>query len=166
MTTPHVVRACPLTRESFLPFGDVIQDEGAQSYVINGGATLRIHDLCNVDAGTDGRTLVSLFRALEAVTLPHRLGLLECHPLASQAFIPREKAQFLIVVAPPGRRPSLDKLQAFVTDGIQGVNYAPGVWHAPLCSFVKTTYVVVDRGGPGKNLREFKLKDEELLITS
>jgi ureidoglycolate lyase len=90
--------------------------------------------------------------------------LLECHPLGSQAFIPKESAQFLIVVAPPGRKPNLDRIQAFVTNGLQGVNYAPGVWHLPLCSFTKASFVVVDRGGPGKNLREHKLPPEEIVI--
>ncbi len=165
MTAPRILKARTLTRDAFKPFGDVIQEEGADSYPINRGATLRVHNLCDADAGADGRLLVSFFRALETIALPYRAQLLECHPLGSQAFIPREHARFLIVVAPPAKKPDLDQLQAFVTDGVQGVNYAPGVWHLPLCSFVTATYVVVDRGGPGKNLREHKLPGEGITVT-
>lgn len=158
------LKARPLTREAFAPFGEVIQEEGAESFVINRGSTLRLHDLCNVSPGADGHVLVSLFRALDAIALPYRVSLLECHPLGSQAFIPREPAAFLIVVAPPGRKPALRRMAAFVTDGLQGINYAPGVWHLPLASFTKATYVVVDRGGPGRNLREFKFETVEITV--
>jgi ureidoglycolate lyase len=158
------IEAQLLTKDAFAPFGEVIEDKGAESFVINSGNTLRLHDLCTVSPGADGRVLISLFRALEAITLPYRVPLLECHPLGSQAFIPRETASFLIVVAPVGRKPALGRMAAFVTDGGQGVNYAPGVWHLPLCSFTKSTYVVVDRGGPGKNLREFKFESDEITV--
>jgi ureidoglycolate lyase len=166
MSPARILRAEPLTRAAFAPFGDVIQEDGAESYLINDGNTLRIHDLCNVDAGENGRALVSLFRALDTIALPYRPRLLECHPLGSQAFIPREVARFLIVVAAAGKTPNPGQLQAFVTDGVQGVNYAPGVWHLPLCSFSHATFAVVDRGGPGKNLREHKLDGDEIVITA
>jgi ureidoglycolate lyase len=74
-------------------------------------------------------------------------------------------ARFLILVAPAADVPDLERLQAFVTDGTQGVNYAPGVWHLPLASFSLATYVVVDRGGPGDNLREFELEEGQIVIT-
>lgn len=164
MTAARILKAQPLTRDAFRPFGDVIQEEGTENYTINDGNTLRIHDLCVVDPGEGGRVLVNFFHALDAITLPYRPLLLECHPLGSQAFIPKESARFLIVVAPPGRKPNLDRIQAFVTSGLQGVNYAPGVWHLPLCSFTKASFVVIDRGGPGKNLREHKLPPEEIVI--
>jgi ureidoglycolate lyase len=165
MTAPWALRAQTLTQDAFRPFGDVIQEEGADSYKINRGSTLRIHDLCKVKAKSRGRILVSFFRALDTVSLPYRPVLLECHPLGSQAFIPQGDARFLVLVAPAGDIPDLDKLQAFVTDGKQGVNYAPGVWHLPLASFSLATYVVVDRGGPGDNLREFEFEAGQIVIT-
>jgi ureidoglycolate lyase len=166
MTKTRMLKPQPLTREAFRPFGDIIQVEGAHSYTINGGSTLRVHDLCGVETKSGGRVLVSFFQALETITLPYSLPLLECHPLGSQAFIPRGFARFLIVVAPPADSPELDRLQAFVTDGIQGVNYAPGVWHIPLASFELASYVVVDRGGPGENLREYIPGEEQIVITN
>ncbi len=155
-----------LTREAFRPFGEVIQSGGAQSYKINRGATLRIHDLCKVHVKARGRVLVSFFEALETVSLPYTVDLLECHPLGSQAFIPRGQAPFLIVVAPPADIPETGQLQAFVTDGLQGVNYAPGVWHLPLASFELATFVIIDRGGPGDNLREYDFSAEGIVIAN
>jgi ureidoglycolate lyase len=162
---PLTLKAKALTREAFEPFGDVIQEEGANNYKINRGSTLRIHDLCRVKTKGRGRVLVSFFHALDTVSLPYTPVIMECHPLGSQAFIPRGKARFLILVAPPSDQPEMSRMQAFVTDGVQGVNYDPGVWHLPLASFALATYVVVDRGGPGENLREFELAEGQIVIT-
>jgi ureidoglycolate lyase len=164
VTRPRTLRAQALTRDAFRPFGDVIQADGADSYKINRGSTLRIHDLCKVQAKHRGRILVSFFQALDTVSLPYTPALLECHPLGSQAFILQGDARFLVLVAPAANTPDLDKLQAFVTDGKQGVNYAPGVWHLPLASFSLATYVVVDRGGPGENLRQFEFEAGQIVI--
>jgi ureidoglycolate lyase len=165
VTRPRTLRAQALTRGAFRPFGDVIQEDGADRYKINRGSTLRIHGLCKVQAKRRGQILVSLFKALDTVSLPYKPTLLECHPLGSQAFLPQNEARFLILVAPAADVPDLAMLQAFVTDGTQGVNYAPGVWHLPLASFSLATYVVIDRGGPGENLREFDLDEGQVLIT-
>jgi ureidoglycolate lyase len=166
VTKPRTLRVQALTREAFRTFGEVIQADGAHSYKINRGSTLRIHDLCRVRAMSRGRVLVSFFKALDTVSLPFKPALLECHPLGSQAFVPRGEAKFLVLVAPAADVPDLEKLRAFVTDGKQGVNYAPGVWHLPLASFTLATYVVVDRGGPGENLGEFELREGDVVITA
>ena len=72
--------------------------------------------------------------------------MMERHPLASQAFIPLHKNPFLIVVAPPGERVDPESLSAFVTNGLQGVNYTRGVWHFPLIGLgEEQDFLVVDR---------------------
>jgi ureidoglycolate lyase len=81
--------------------------------------------------------------------------MMERHPLASQAFIPLHKNPFLIVVARPGETVDPENLSAFITNGLQGVNYARGVWHFPLIGLNKEQdFLVVDRGGDGNNYDE------------
>jgi ureidoglycolate lyase len=149
----------PLTRAAFKPYGDVIELDGAKQIPINLGTTMRFHDLCNVDVTTEGgHTLVNLFRG-QPRTLPYECKMMERHPLGSQAFIPLDDRPYLVVVAPAG---DLDesKIRAFVTKGWQGVNYAKGVWHHPLLALGKVSdFVVVDRGGEGKNLNEQDLTE-------
>ena len=153
----------PLTREAFAPFGDVIELEGAQQYPINLATTIRFHDLANVDVTDEGgRTLVNLFRG-QPRALPFAVGMLERHPLGSQAFVPLSDRPYLIVVAPAG---DLDaaKMRAFVTRGWQGVNYAKGVWHHPLIALGEVSdFIVVDRGGGGHNLDEQDLPEPRWL---
>ena len=152
-----VLHPLPLTREAFSPFGEVIELAGARQFAINGGTTQRFHDLAKVDTGAEGgRPLVSLFRA-QARPLPVQLTLMERHPLGSQAFIPLVPRPYLVVVAADaGGRPAA--LQAFITRGWQGVNYARNVWHHPLLSLHEDNdFIVVDRGGEGCNLEEWPL---------
>ncbi|MBN3753499.1 ureidoglycolate lyase [Paraburkholderia sp. Tr-20389] len=154
----------PLTRESFAPFGDVIELEGAKQIPINLGTTIRYHDLANVDVTDEGgRTLVNLFRGQPRV-LPFEVKMMERHPLGSQAFIPLNDKPYLVVVAPVGELDE-SQIRAFVTSGWQGVNYAKGVWHHPLLSLGDVSdFIVVDRGGEGVNLNELDLR-ESLWLT-
>ncbi|HSV80264.1 MAG TPA: ureidoglycolate lyase [Ramlibacter sp.] len=152
-----VLRPLPLTREAFSPFGEVIELEGARQFAINGGTTQRFHDLAKVDTGAEGgRPLISLFRA-QARSVPVQLTMMERHPLGSQAFIPLVPRPYLVVVAvDAGGRPAA--LQAFITRGWQGVNYARNVWHHPLLALRDDSdFIVVDRGGEGCNLEEYPI---------
>jgi ureidoglycolate lyase len=154
----------PLTRAAFKPYGDVIELDGAKQIPINLGTTMRFHDLCNVDVTDEGgHAIVNLFRGQPRV-LPFECKMMERHPLGSQAFVPLDDRPYLVVVAPAGDLVEAD-IRAFVTKGWQGVNYAKGVWHHPLLALEKVSdYIVVDRGGEGKNLNEQDLK-ESLWLT-
>ena len=155
----------PLSREGFAPFGDVIETSGANHYPINEGAIERYHDLARVEVGDSGRALVSIFECRRVGELPHRITLVERHALGSQAFVPLGGARMIIVVARPGDPPSPEQLHAFVTNGEQGVNYRPGVWHMPLVAFEPgQRFLVVDRGGPGGNCDEHRFDNEHLLV--
>ncbi|CAJ7643384.1 ureidoglycolate hydrolase [Burkholderia pseudomallei] len=154
----------PLTRAAFAPFGDVIETQGAKQIPINLGTTMRFHDLAKIDVADEGgRPLVNLFRG-QPRTLPFEVTMLERHPLGSQAFVPLTDRPYIVVVAPAG---DLDasKIRAFVTSGWQGVNYAKGVWHHPLIALGEVSdFIVVDRGGDGRNLNEQNLH-ESLWLT-
>jgi ureidoglycolate lyase len=147
----------PLTRAAFAPFGDVIELDGAQHFPINAGTTIRYHDLADVDVAQDGgRALINVFRA-QPRALPFEVTMLERHPLGSQAFMPLGERPYLVVVALAGEL-DVATIRAFVTRGWQGVNYAKGVWHHPLIALdVASDFIVVDRGGEGRNLDERQL---------
>ena len=152
MTQTLAIR--PLTKEGFAPFGEVLQIEGAETRVINGGSCLRFHALATVEAWGEGaRAVVSLFRA-EPTPLPLRLLMMERHPFGSQAFWPLSGGDWLIAVAPDDHgRPGQPIV--FHASGRQGVCYAPNVWHHPLLALDQVSdFLVVDREGPGINLEE------------
>ena len=158
------LRPVPLTADAFAPFGEVIQCEGARHFPINAGTTERYHDLAKIAPGEGGRAIVSIFRG-QPHSFPLTIAMMERHPLGSQAFVPMQKRDYLVVVAhsladikEPG------SLQAFIARGDQGVNYAPGVWHHPLIAVGEVSdFLVVDRQGEGHNCDEFSLAEPLLL---
>ncbi|GGC87228.1 ureidoglycolate lyase [Vreelandella lutescens] len=147
-----------LTADAFAPFGDVLDARTSASYPINAGRTQRHHDLAKVETlGDNAHTLINIFVS-QPVSLPLSLTFLERHPQGSQAFMPLRQERFIIVVAPPGETIALDEVQAFVTDGRQGVNYRAGTWHAIQSVLEREgEFLVVDRGGDGNNCDEYPL---------
>ncbi len=160
-----VLKPEPLTAEAFAPYGDVIETEGRDFFMINNGSTRRYHRLADVDvAAGGGSAIISIFRA-EALEMPLPIRMMERHPLGSQAFIPLKGQPFLVLVAERGDELQADQLRAFITDGHQGVNYHPGVWHHPVLTCVaEDDFLVVDRQGDGNNCDEFYFPEDAQIV--
>jgi ureidoglycolate lyase len=165
-TETNVLRAVPLSAENFRAFGDVIEKAPGTRIGMNNDRFERFKDLARVDVGAEGgRTCVSISRSSVATQLPYRFELVERHPLGSQAFMPLGEFRFIVVVAPPGEAVAPSDLRAFITNGQQGVNYRPGVWHMPLIALeAGQTFFVVDRRGAGTNLEERLLGSTVTLV--
>ena len=141
-----------LTAENFAPYGEVISCKEHDFFYINDQYTERYHALA--EAETDAKVGISIFRNIKATQLPFDVSMLERHPLGSQAFIGMNGQSFVIVVAPnwDDKKPDLNQIQAFMTDGSQGVNYRAGTWHHPLLTLeAPSDFVVIDRIGTGAN---------------
>ena len=161
----RTLKPLPLTRERFRPFGDVIEASGTKRGTMNTARFARFDDLCDVDVGADARVRVSVARCRSATKPPYRIDMMERHPLGSQAFVPLAPARFVVVVAPPAESVEPSDLQAFVTNGRQGVNYLRGTWHMPLIAFeAGQEFLVVDRAGDKPNCDEHVLDESVLLL--
>jgi ureidoglycolate lyase len=141
----------PLTRDSFSPFGDVIEIQGTTKISINQGYATRFDDLCKVEAIDGGKIKISIFEAIPR-PLPISIELMERHPLGSQAFYPLQMEDWLIVVCTDPH--DAKSFRCFRASGNQGINYARNIWHYPLLVFKPSRFIVVDRKGPGNNLEE------------
>ena len=152
----------PLSRAGFEAFGDVVEFEGHDPFPINKGMADRYHSLADVElAGEQARAIISLVDSRK-FELPRKVDHLEHHPLGSQAFLPLDSSPFIVVVCPAGREPELDKLQAFVTNGRQGINYRLGTWHHVLLTpYAAMRFICVDRTGPGDNCIDFFIPEPE-----
>lgn len=154
------LRLVPLTREAFADFGDVIETDGVNHFSINRGMAERFHDLAQIDMGREGKALVSIFVG-KAWPIPIAIRMIERHPLGSQAFIPLQQQNYLVVVA---KTPTASDLRGFLARGHQGVNYRRNVWHHPLLALENDSrFLVIDRGGPGNNLEEAVLGEAVFL---
>jgi ureidoglycolate lyase len=157
--------AVPLSRSAFEPFGDVIETAGDPPSPINQGWAERYHDLAQIDVtAAGGRPLVDLVRTRPR-TLPMSIKMVERHALGSQAFVPLARARFIVVVAPAGATPKPSDLRAFTTNGQQGVNYRPGVWHHPLLALDQVSdFLVLHRGGPTEDCEELVFAADEITL--
>lgn len=154
------LKAEPLTRERFAPYGDVIETSRDTSDAMNEARFERFDDLCKVDLDNHGQIAVSIARCRTPTALPLRLDVVERHPLGSQAFVPLSPCKMVIVVAPPEESVDASALRAFVTNGRQGINYRRGTWHMPLISFeAGQEYLIIDRGGIEPNCDMHTLDD-------
>ena len=150
------LRPRPLTAHEFAPYGEVIELNANEIRDINHGMTKRYHDLCKVDCQEqNGRVGISIFRT-NPVQLPFTVEYLERHPLGSQAFIPMEATQFLVLVAPKGETIAAEDLELFITDGTQGINFHKNTWHHTHLIIANSpkSFAVIDRLGDEENLVE------------
>jgi ureidoglycolate lyase len=160
MTTTIQLQA--LTAENFVPFGEVISCNGNDFFHINDAHTERYHALVTTEIVGDAKAGISIFRNIKTTQIPFEVSMLERHPNGSQAFIPMQGQKFLVVVAPSlnADAPDLSQLQAFITDGSQGVNYRAGTWHHPLLTLESPSdFAVVDRIGGGHNCDVFQFTE-------
>ncbi len=150
----------PLTTSGFAPFGEVVEMDGAPPIAINQGFAQRFNDLCHVDvAAGGGSTNVSLFLG-QPRPLPIDIKVMERHPLGSQMFYPLQDRPWLIVVCADPRDAS--SYRAYSASGRQGVNYARNAWHHPLLVLdPDSRFLIVDRKGPGVNLEEVWLDENQ-----
>ncbi|MCJ8340752.1 MAG: ureidoglycolate lyase [Pseudomonadales bacterium] len=161
-----ILKPQPLTKAAFAAYGDVIETADRDYFLINNDSTQRYHKLASVQlSAASDQAIISIFRA-RSHQMPLPIKMMERHPRGSQAFIPLNANEFLIVVAPAGEPPEADQLQAFITDGTQGINYHTGVWHHPILSLIDNDeFLVVDRQGEGDNCDEhFFAADTEITL--
>ena len=158
-----IIRPEPLTKDAFLPFGNVLETDGVNPEMINFGNTQKFGDLAEITLEDGGQAQLSIYRS-HAIELPFRILLMERHPLGSQAFYPLHERPFPLVVALPGTFPGAEGIRVFLTNGRQGVNLHPGVWHHYQITLGQDSdYIVFDRGGTGENCQEHRLTEEVLL---
>lgn len=161
-----VLKPLPLTAERFAPYGDVIETSAFSSSGMNDARFERFDDLAdiNVDTSDDGHVALSIARSKAPTVFPHRFDVVERHPLGSQAFIPLSEFAFTIVVAPRGESVDISELQAFATNGKQGINYHRGTWHMPLISAAEgQLFLIVDRA-PGDDNCEVVMLERSVML--
>ena len=162
-----VVNPQTLTREVFAPFGDVIEVSGDTFHSTTNEGTADLYaDVANVDVtAKGGRAAIDIYRCAPLDT-PITIKMMERHPLSSQAFIPMGNNPYLVVVAPKGDFDA-GKLQVYLAQSHQGVNYRTGTWHH-FCLALNgiSDFLVIGRDGEGDNENEMSLSAEQQITIS
>lgn len=160
------LKPLPITAERFAPYGDVIGTLPEKRAAMNEARFQRFDDLAaiDVDLSGDGHVAISIAQSRVATVLPYRFDMIERHPLGSQAFVPRSAFPFIVVVGPRGESVETADLEAFVTNGTQGINYHRGTWHMPLIALAAGhEFLIIDRCGSKSNCETLVLGDAVVL---
>lgn len=149
---PATLPLRPLSAETFAPFGAVLEGFGHPAppgaRPINQGSCWRLDLPLPLSLEkADGRAGLAIYQA-QARTFPITVHELERHKLGSQSFVPLEGQRFVVVVASANALPGPDDVQAFITDGRQGIVLHPGTWHHALLALQEGAFVVLERHTP------------------
>ena len=159
----RVIEAEALNQEAFAEYGEVIETDARDFNVINDGSARNFSDLARIDVLTNGGYPRLNIYESDPLPAPIEIKLMERHPLGSQAFIPLGKEPFLVVVS---REKFVEEPRAFITNGSQGINFAPNTWHHPLLVLKPASrFLVIDRGGEGENCEIVNLATPVILQT-
>lgn len=145
------LKATPITRDAIAGLAELIDASGTPDKLINQGLCGRFHDRATLDI--DGDAGISVFKS-ESFSMPFRMEMMERHPLGSQAFLPMQEGEYLVVLAQDkDGAPHLPR--AFIAGPGQGVNIGRNVWHGVLCPLSDPgLFMVIDRVTNGPNLQE------------
>ena len=124
------LRVKPMTRESFAPFGVLIDSRGSVEI--------------DLGQGTPSMTGATAERR------PLRFDFMARHKRTMQVFSPLASSQSIIAVAPPtsGHAPDVEQVVAFFVDGRLPYAYHKGTWHTPPFPIGEwSSFLVVDRSG-------------------
>ncbi|HEV7376848.1 MAG TPA: ureidoglycolate lyase [Pyrinomonadaceae bacterium] len=121
----------PMTRESFAPFGVLVDSRGSVEIDLGQGAP-------SLTGATSERR-------------PFRFDFMARHRRTMQVFSPLASSRSVIAVAPPNDdedAPDVDRIVAFLVDGRLPYAYHKGTWHTPPFPVNEwASYLVVDRAG-------------------
>ena len=153
-----------ITKKNFLQYGQLISTNDIESKKINKNTTNSFYDLVDIEVfGHDKKIRVNIFKAKKR-NFPLKIDMLENHPLGSQAFIPLQKTNFIVVVAPIAPKPDINLIEAFYLSSEEGVNFKAKVWHFPLIAIQDSNFLIIDKKVEKNNLEIFSFKNNEKIL--
>ncbi|CAG0911653.1 unnamed protein product [Cyprideis torosa] len=147
----NTLKATPISSDAVAGLAELIEASGAPDKLINQGLCGRFHDRANLDI--EGDAGISVFKS-KSFAMPFKMEMMERHPHGSQAFLPMQEGEYLVVVA-EDKDGAPHAPRAFIAGVGQGVNIGRNVWHGVLCPLSDPgLFMVVDRVTDGPNLEE------------
>lgn len=155
------LKTAPISADAIAGLAELIEASGTPDKMINQDRCGRFHNRATVDM-VDGEAGISVFQS-ESFSLPFKMEMMERHPFGSQAFLPMQAGDYLVILADDENGAPANP-RAFIAGAGQGVNIGRNVWHGVLCPLSDPgLFMVVDRVTDGPNLEEHWF-DEPILI--
>ena len=153
-----------ISKKNFSKYGQLITTQNLDSIDINEETTKSFYDLVNIEIyGNNKECRINIFKSIKRI-FPLEINMLECHPLSSQAFIPLQHTNFIVVVAPVANRPDINLIEAFHVFPQEGINIMPKVWHFPLIATENSNFLTIDKKDSKDNLEVYNFQNNDKIF--
>ena len=92
----RTLKAAPISQDAIAGLAELIEASGTPDKMINQGHCGRFHDRASIDI--DGEVGISVFQSA-SFGFPYPLEMMERHPHGSQAFLPMQQGEYLVMLA-------------------------------------------------------------------
>ena len=153
-----------ISKDNFSKYGQLVSTKDIESQNINEETTKSFYDLVDIEIyGEDKKCRINIFKATKRI-FPLEINMLENHPFSSQAFIPLQKTNFIVVVAPVSDKPDLNLIESFHVSPEEGINFKPKVWHFPLIAVENSNYLTIDKKDSENNIEIFNFHNNDKIF--
>ena len=153
-----------ISKDNFSKYGQLVSTKDIESQNINEETTKSFYDLVNIEIyGDDKKCRVNIFKSIKR-NFPLEINMLENHPFSSQAFIPLQKTNFIVVVAPISNEPDINLIETFLISPEEGINFKPKVWHYPLIATENSNFLTIDKKDSENNLEIYNFQNNDKIL--
>ena len=153
-----------ISKDNFSRYGQLITTQNILSQKINEETTKSFYDLVDIEIyGEDKECRVNIFKSTKRI-FPLEIDMLENHPLSSQAFIPLQKTNFIVVVAPFSEKPDINLIEAFHVFPEECINFKPKIWHFPLIATENSNFLTIDKKHSENNLEIYNFQNNDKIF--
>jgi len=153
-----------ISKDNFSKYGQLVSTKDIESQNINEETTKSFYDLVNIEIyGDDKKCRVNIFKSIKR-NFPLEVNMLENHPLSSQAFIPLQKTNFIVVVAPISSEPDINLIETFLISPEEGINFKPKVWHFPLIATENSNFLTIDKKDSANNIEIYNFQNNDKIF--
>ena len=153
-----------ISKDNFSKYGQLVYTKDIESQNINEETTKSFYDLVNIEIyGDDKQCRVNIFKSIKR-NFPLEINMLENHPFSSQAFIPLQKTNFIVVVAPISNEPDINLIETFLISLEEGINFKPKVWHFPLIATENSNFLAIDKKDSANNLEIYNFQNNDKIF--
>jgi len=153
-----------ISKDNFSKYGQLVSTKDIESQNINEETTKSFYDLVNIEIyGDDKQCRVNIFKSIKR-NFPLEINMLENHPFSSQAFIPLQKTNFIVVVAPISNKPDINLIETFLISPEEGINFKPKVWHFPLIATENSNFLTIDKKDSANNLEIYNFQNNDKIF--
>ena len=153
-----------ISKDNFSKYGLLVSTKDVKSQNINEETTKSFYDLVDIEIyGEDKECRINIFKATKRI-FPLEINMLENHPLSSQAFIPLQKTNFIVVVAPVSEKPDINSIEAFQISPEESINFKPKVWHFPLIATENSNFLTIDKKDSENNLEIYNFQNNDKIF--